>query len=109
MPYFTQNEVNDLPKDYTKNNKIKRVKWLVQIKNPINQQEIKMGKYCSLKDISNDNTFLPYDTWRNIAVGRSNVYDPFININKDMNRDLFYCPQEIIIEENKNLEEMKEN
>jgi len=97
MSYYTQKEIDEFDKKITKSNKFKRVKWVVCIKNPINKDILKTGKYCSLKEISNDNSFLPYDTWRNIAVGRSNVYDPFITIDKDLERDLFYC--NIVIEE----------
>lgn len=91
MSYYTQKQIDEFDKKKTKGNKFKRVKWFAYIKNPINGDILKTGKYCSLKEISNDNSFLPYDTWRNIAVGRSNVYDPFIMIDKNLERDLFYC------------------
>ena len=62
--------------------------------------------------MSDDNSYLPYDTWRNIAVGRSNVYEPFIKIHKDLERDLFYCPninsEEVIEEKEKPNEEKEE-
>ena len=91
MSYYTQNQIDELDKSFKKINKFKRIKWIVNIKNPITNEIIKAGKYCSLQDIHKDNEFLNYDTWRNIAVGRSKVYDPFIIIEKDMERDLFYC------------------
>lgn len=107
MSYYTQKQIDEFDKKITKGNKFKRVKWVVSIKNPINGDKLKNGKYCSLKEISNDNSFLPYDTWRNIAVGRSNVYDPFIMIDKNLERDLFYC--NIVIEDEKSKSPTKES
>lgn len=89
--YFTQKDIDELSKLQKRNNKFKRIKWVVEIKNPLDKKLLGSKKYCSLKDMADDNSYLPYDTWRNIAVGRSNVYEPFITICKDLNRDLFYC------------------
>ena len=95
MPYYTNEEISKMDKKEIKQNKLKRIKWIVKILNPIDENELKVGNYCSLKEIADENKFLPYDTWRNIAVGRSNIYEPFIKIEKDLERDLFYCVNNI--------------
>tara|TARA_R110002153_G_scaffold10110_2_gene40416 strand:- start:1022 stop:1432 length:411 start_codon:yes stop_codon:yes gene_type:complete len=90
MNIFTKNEIEGIDKKLKRGKKIKSIKWEVNILNPIDDSSnIFEKKYCSIRDIADDHTFLPYDTWRNIAVGRSKVYDAFIKLFK-VEEELFY-------------------
>ena len=90
MNIFTKNEIDAIDKKLKRGKKIKSIKWEVKILNPIdNTLDIYNRKYCSIRDIADDHSFLPYDTWRNIAVGRSKVYDAFIKLLK-VDEELFY-------------------
>ena len=61
---------------------MKKIAWKLQFLNPIDQTIIKSSNFNSLKDIGNQYTFIPFNTWRNIAIGRSKVYNRFIKLEK---------------------------
>ena len=61
---------------------MKRISWKLKIFNPINGDIIFEETYESLNEIVNEYTFLPSSTWRNMAIGRCVVYEPFISLKK---------------------------
>ena len=61
---------------------MKRISWELKIFNPINNDVIFEKTYRSLEEIVNEYTFLPSSTWRNMAIGRGGVYEPFISLKK---------------------------
>ena len=73
-----------------KSSKVKHVKWSVDFKNDNHDSKY----YCSIKELADDNPLLNYDTWRNIAVGRSKVYKNFINLENVSHKKLYHSNYE---------------
>jgi len=86
MNIYTQEQIDSFDKKVLKSSKVKHVKWSVDFKNDNHDSKY----YCSIKELADDNPLLNYDTWRNIAVGRSKVYKNFINLENVSHKKLYH-------------------
>lgn len=89
MNIYTQEQIDGFDKKALKGYKVKQVKWSVDFKNNLEPKY-----YCSIKELADDNPLLNYDTWRNIAVGRSKVYKNFINLENVAHKKLYHSSYE---------------
>ena len=62
---------------------MKNIKWNVKLSNPMNGEQLEHKLYDSIEHIHKEHSYLPLPTWRNIAMGRSKVYNPFISVEKE--------------------------
>ena len=62
---------------------MKNIKWNVKLSNPLNGESIEHKLYDSIEHIHKEHSYLPLPTCRNIAMGRSKVYHPFITVEKE--------------------------
>ena len=65
----------------TKNYNQKHI-WNVEVLNPINNEVLSSKTFNTINDISNEYSNINLNTWRNICMGRSKVYNQFIKIKK---------------------------
>lgn len=61
---------------------MKKTIWKLEVLHPLNQNVIQTTRHKTLKEISSSNPSIPFNTWRNIAIGRSKVYEKFIKLEK---------------------------
>lgn len=61
---------------------MKNTNWRVQVLHPINKNVLEEKTFRNVEDISAHYQNLPLSTWRNISIGRSKVYNNFINMEK---------------------------
>ena len=57
-------------------------KWKLEIKNVMNGDIEETYYFPSLSQLAVRIKMFNYDTWRNIALGRSKTYNKFINLTK---------------------------
>lgn len=56
--------------------------WQLTVFSPIDGEEMLVQTFKSINEIHKKFPKINYDTWRNLAVGRSKVYAPFFDIKK---------------------------
>tara|TARA_Y100000004_G_C8602907_1_gene281332 strand:- start:85 stop:357 length:273 start_codon:yes stop_codon:yes gene_type:complete len=56
--------------------------WEVEVLNPVNNNVISKSVHSTINDIANTYKNINLNTWRNICMGRSKVYNNFIKVNK---------------------------
>ena len=56
--------------------------WEVEVLNPINNNVISKSVHSTINDIAENYKNINLNTWRNICMGRSKVYNNFIKVNK---------------------------
>ena len=61
---------------------MKNTYWEISIKNPVNDDIIEKNNFDSIKECSEKYNKIPLSTWRNIAMGRSKIYNNFIKMVK---------------------------
>lgn len=61
---------------------MKNTEWELIVKNPITSEMISTETFRTLKDIAEKYTNISLTTLRNIGMGRSKVYNKFIELNK---------------------------
>lgn len=66
---------------------MKKVLWNLKVLHPLNQSVIQVEHFNTLKEISEKHKTIPFNTWRNIAIGRSKVYNNFIQLDKQIKDD----------------------
>jgi|TARA_R110002072_G_scaffold88517_1_gene198934 hypothetical protein len=57
-------------------------KWIVEFLNPITEYTINKTFHSTIDDIAENYKQINLNTWRNICMGRSKVYDKFIKVSK---------------------------
>lgn len=62
---------------------MKNTQWTLIIKNPLTTEIITTETFRTLKDIHNKYTNIPLTTLRNIGMGRSKIYNKFIDLTKN--------------------------
>jgi hypothetical protein len=78
--------------------KLKHI-WNVSVLNPITNEEILKSSHNTIDEIADKYTQINLNTWRNICMGRSKVYNKFIKVSKEEKKE--YDNEEIIIEDDK--------
>lgn len=61
---------------------MKTIRWKVQINNPITNDKIEEEIFDNINQIAVAYEFLSLQKWRNICLGRSRVYNTFLNVEK---------------------------
>ena len=62
---------------------MKSLFWNVTIYNPIDKSNIlEQNKFKTIEEIYNKYPNIPLNTWRNICIGRSKIYNKFITIER---------------------------
>ena len=61
---------------------MKNIKWEVKINNPITMDKLEEGVFDNINQIAEEYNFLSLQKWRNICLGRSKVYNTFLNVRK---------------------------
>ena len=61
---------------------MKSIKWKVEIHNPITKDKLEEEIFSNINDIALAYNFLSLQKWRNICLGRSRVYNTFLNVEK---------------------------
>ena len=56
--------------------------WVVSVLNPITADEIMKSSHSTIDEIAKHYPQINLNTWRNICMGRSKVYNNFIKVNK---------------------------
>ena len=76
--------------------KLKHI-WNVSVLNPITNEEIMKSKHNTIDDIANTYKQINLNTWRNVCMGRSKVYNKFIKVTKEERKveDIEKQPTEI--------------
>tara|TARA_R110002126_G_scaffold165189_1_gene313054 strand:- start:973 stop:1227 length:255 start_codon:yes stop_codon:yes gene_type:complete len=64
---------------------MKSILWKLNILNPATNEVLSTEKFNSLREISEKYKNIPFNTWRNISIGRSKVYEKFLYLKKDIN------------------------
>ena len=64
---------------------MKSILWKLHILNPATNEVITNETFNSLREISEKYKNIPFNTWRNISIGRSKVYEKFLYLKKDIN------------------------
>lgn len=59
--------------------------WKLNILNPATNEVLSTETFNSLREISEKYKNIPFNTWRNISIGRSKVYEKFLFLKKDIN------------------------
>ena len=59
---------------------MKNTYWEISIKNPVNDDIIEKNNFDSIKECSEKYNKIPLSTWRNIAMGRSKIYNNCIKM-----------------------------
>ncbi len=62
--------------------KLKHI-WNVSVLNPITAEEIMKSTHNTIDDIADKYKQINLNTWRNICMGRSKVYNKFIKVSKE--------------------------
>lgn len=63
---------------------VKSINWQVEVVNPMTNQVVNSATYNSIEDIHKEHSYLPISTWRNVCMGRSKVYTPFLRVSKNI-------------------------
>tara|TARA_B110000046_G_C13009468_1_gene406029 strand:+ start:2593 stop:2883 length:291 start_codon:yes stop_codon:yes gene_type:complete len=63
---------------------MKNINWNVKIYNPLSREILSQQQFKSIEDIKVKYPDIPLSTWRNISIGRSKVYNKFIEVEKIM-------------------------
>jgi hypothetical protein len=63
---------------------MKTIYWRVSINNPINNETIGEEVFENINDIADKYKFLSLQKWRNICLGRSRIYNTFLNVEKQI-------------------------
>ena len=56
--------------------------WQLEILNPVNQEVVEVLYFPTISKIADNVKMFNYDTWRNIALGRSKAYQKFVKLTK---------------------------
>ena len=64
---------------------MKSIIWKLSILNPATNEVISNEQFNSLREISIKYKNIPFNTWRNISIGRSKIYEKFLFLQKDIN------------------------
>ena len=56
--------------------------WKVEVLNPVDNTIIQTSNHPTINDIFNNYNTINLATWRNIAMGRSKIYNKFIKVYK---------------------------
>ena len=64
---------------------MKSIIWKLSILNPASNEVILTEQFNSLREISEKYKNIPFNTWRNISIGRSKIYEKFLFLKKDVN------------------------
>ena len=64
---------------------MKSIIWKLSILNPATNEVISNEQFNSLREISEKYKNIPFNTWRNISIGRSKIYEKFLFLQKDIN------------------------
>ena len=62
---------------------MKSICWRVKFYNPINQELIKEERHTHIQSLADKYPHIPLPTWRNMGMGRSKIYEPFIKLKKE--------------------------
>lgn len=66
---------------------VKSINWQVEVVNPMTNQVVNSATYNSIEHIQKEHSYLPISTWRNVCMGRSKVYSPFLRVSKNITSD----------------------
>ena len=89
-------------------------KWIVEFINPITEYTLNKTYHSTIDDIAEQYKQINLNTWRNICMGRSKVYDKFIKVSKQKKEEkkkdleLPVIQEKIIPEPKKIVEKPKE-
>lgn len=61
---------------------MKITNWKVDFLHPINKDVIYSKTFKNIEEIADTHKDIPLSTWRNISIGRSKIYNKFINLEK---------------------------
>tara|TARA_R110002073_G_scaffold320989_1_gene496858 strand:+ start:16026 stop:16226 length:201 start_codon:yes stop_codon:yes gene_type:complete len=61
---------------------MKNIIWELKVFNPLNDELLMDKTFTSLKEVSENFTKIPFNTWRNISIGRCKIYDKFLTLEK---------------------------
>jgi len=61
---------------------MKFINWRVRFINPITKDILEEKIFPSIEEIHNNYSFIKLTTWRNMSIGRSRVYSPFLRVDK---------------------------
>ena len=64
----------------SKTKKMPKKGWKLTSFNALTGATLSTSNYKSIKDIADKHKTISEDTWRNISIGRSNVYKPFFKL-----------------------------
>lgn len=56
--------------------------WNIQVLNPVSNEIIEQSNHTTIDDIYKKYPNIPLNTWRNICMGRSKIYEKFIKVKK---------------------------
>ena len=56
--------------------------WKIEVYNPVNNEIIQSSNHSTINEIFEKYPKINLSTWRNIAMGRSKVYNKFIKVIK---------------------------
>ena len=59
---------------------MKNIEWTLKVFNPLNDELLSENTYTSLKNVSESFPKIPFNTWRNISIGRCKIYDKFLSL-----------------------------
>lgn len=66
---------------------MKNINWKVSVFNPATNELLGEPKtFRNIEDIATEYNVLSLPTWRNISIGRSNIYNKFIKVEKVFNK-----------------------
>jgi hypothetical protein len=61
---------------------MKNINWNVKIYNPLSRKILSQQQFKSIEDIKSAYPDISLSTWRNISIGRSKIYNKFIEVEK---------------------------
>ena len=64
---------------------MKSIMWKLNILNPATNEVLSTETFNSLRVIRENYKNIPFNTWRNISIGRSTVQEKFLFLKKDIN------------------------
>lgn len=62
---------------------MKSICWNVKFFNPTNQELLKEERHTHIQSLADKYPHIPLPTWRNMGMGRSKIYEPFIKLKKE--------------------------
>ena len=62
--------------------------WNLEVINPVSNEVILSTTHNTIDEIYESYPKIPLNTWRNICVGRSKIYNNFISIRKELKKTI---------------------